>query len=93
MLPTDDTSLQDTPLRVLRSHSKSDSISSPSKSLENSKRTKRATKKPPLTLFKDPFSPQISEEQRQKLIQLKEADKAKPRKKYSAIKKVKSKRI
>ena len=51
-------------------------------------------KKPkrPLTL-KDPFSPKLTEEQRNNLLRWREKEKAKPRKRYSAITKVKSKRI
>ena len=78
--------LEATPQRITRSSSK------PSTLLDKSTRT-RLAKKPPLTFLKDPFSPQITEEQKQKMIELKEAEKRKPRKKYYVTKKVKSKRI
>ena len=84
---------QEIPVRVTRSSSGLSAVSSPSKSSEKSTRGKALSIKPPLTFIKDPFSPQLSEEQRQKLIELREADKAKPRKRYSAVRKVKSKRI
>ena len=49
--------------------------------------------KPPLKLIKDPFSPQLTEEQKDELQRRKEARKVVPRKKYSAVQKPKSKRI
>ena len=92
--PQEDITLleEGTPLRVTRSRSKSEAGSALKSSENSSKKTERRTVKPPLFL-KDPFSPQITEAQRKKLIKQKEADKAKPRKKYYNVKKVKSKRI
>lgn len=87
------TQLESTPQRVTRSNSRSSAVSSPSQLSEKSTRTRLTPRKPPLTLLRDPFSPQITEELEQKVLQKRQADKARPRKKYSAIKKVKSKKI
>ena len=87
-----DSNISDTPLRVTRSSSKSSSTSSPKKT-DKSKGTGKKTNKPPLKLIKDPFSPQITEEQKEQLKRLKEAKKSVPRKTYSAVRKAKSKQI
>ena len=92
-----DTSFQNTPLRVTRSSSKSSATSSPAKKIGSTKGTRTGTRlkshKPPLKLIKDPFSPQITDEQIEELNKRKEAKKMVPRKKYSAVRKPKSKRI
>ena len=90
---TNDAQLEFTPKRVTRSSSKSSTTSSPASKSDKRKRTRQEPKKPPLTFFKDPFSPQLTDEQKKTLIELKEAKKGQPRKKYSVTKKVKSKRI
>ena len=77
------------PKRVTRSSSKSSAASTPTKT----KRTRPVTKKPPLKIVKDPFSPQLTDEQRKKLNEFREAKKSQPRKKYSAIKKVQSRKL
>lgn len=93
VLQTSENQLEGTPQRVTRANSRSSGITSPSKLSEKSIRTRQPARKPPLTLLKDPFSPQITEEQKQKFLEKREKEKAKPRKKYSAIKKVKSRKI
>merc|ERR1719461_1654119 len=87
------TTSQDTPLRVTRSSSKSSAASSPVQKIGSTKGTRLKSSKPPLKLIKDPFSPQITEEQKEELNKRKEAKKMVPRKKYSAVRKTKSKRI
>ena len=82
-----------TPLRVTRSISKSSSTSSSMKNLDASKGKKRASSKPPLKFIKDPFSPQITEEQKEELKKRRDAKKSAPRKKYCATLKPKSRRI
>lgn len=93
MSQTNEAEVDLSPKRVTRSSSKSSTTSTPSKTSEKIRRTQEVTKKPPLKIVKDPFSPQLTDEQRKKLHELKEANKNQPRKKYAAIKKVKSKRL
>merc|ERR1712203_712372 len=68
-----DTTSQNTPLRVTRSSSKSSATSSPAKKIGSTKGTRLKSNKPPLKLLKDPFSPQITEEQKEELNKRKEA--------------------